>query len=427
MINEQSLLGSILLKSKMFNAVCGIVTASDFTDPVNKIIYEAMLDLNSKDVPIDTLTVCELLKQKGLIEGVKASYVSSLPDVVPTAMHATAYAAIVRDKAIEREYESIMRVPENIDATMAKLDELSRRKRNTAEDATEMIYENAKERLEKRIAKGTVKPMKTGHMHLDAMLNGGFVRGCYYLISGVTGSGKTRWAVDVSAGLVKHGASVLYITLEMPLSEIEAMYVSNKYGFDYNKFNKGLLSKEIMETIYGNLEREKDSFAIRQHVDMENIKSMSPADVELCIEERLKYTPIDLVIVDYITLLKLPGFGDKAFELAKMFAAISRKMNAIALKRNIAVVALAQTSIPRRGEEGFELGDIGKSKEMMECAWAVAGIVRTKTSNELGLKFAKNRFAGLDHIKGTFDWSRNAWKELSAPEYETDEKEEQPF
>jgi len=164
-----------------------------------------------------------------------------------------------------------------------------------------MIYENTAEKLEQRIAVGNIKPMRTNHGHLNVLLGGGFIRGCYYIFSGGTGTGKTRLAMDWVVDLVGNGFNVFYVSLEMALSAIEAMYVAKKYGVDYNRFNTGNMEVEKMQDIYKALEVEKENFAIRQHVKSK--EPMTPDMLEFEIEEQLKVRPVDFVIVDYVTLM----------------------------------------------------------------------------------------------------------------------------
>ena len=237
---EQGVLGSILLKPKMLNAVSLIIRPDDFYEPRHKLIYNAMLKLSTDKKAIDCLTVAELLKDCD----VSAVYVSGLSSGVPTAMHATAYAETVKEKAVEREYLITLSIPETPEITLEKLNALVRRKSDTAQDKTEMIYENTAEKLEQRIAVGNIKPMRTNHGHLNALLGGGFIRGCYYIFSGGTGTGKTRLAMDWVVDLVGNGFNVFYVSLEMALSAIEAMYVAKKYGVDYNRFNTGNMEVE---------------------------------------------------------------------------------------------------------------------------------------------------------------------------------------
>ena len=423
---EQGVLGSILLKPKMLNAVSLIIRPDDFYEPRHKLIYNAMLKLSTDKKAIDCLTVAEFLKDCD----VSAVYVSDLSSGVPTAMHATAYADTVKEKAVEREYLITLSIPETPEITLEKLNALVRRKSDTAQDKTEMIYENTAEKLEQRIAVGNIKPMRTNHGHLNALLGGGFIRGCYYIFSGGTGTGKTRLAMDWVVDLVGNGFNVFYVSLEMALSAIEAMYVAKKYGVDYNRFNTGNMEVEKMEDIYKALEVEKENFAIRQHVKSK--EPMTPDMLEFEIEEQLKVRPVDFVIVDYVTLMYLSGFGKASYETAKMYGAISRRLNEVAIKYNVAVIGLVQTARRKRGEEGFEIGDVSQSFEMLHPAHVVAGILRTKTSGEVNIQFTKNRFGGQDLIKGNMDWSKNTWNETSGPDFavekhKTDKEDDQPF
>src|SRR5579862_401317 len=57
---------------------------------------------------------------------------------------------------------------------------------------------------------------------LNQALNGGFVRGGAYLLTGSAGAGKTTLAVQIVGDLAKRGDKVLYFATEQPISEFKA-------------------------------------------------------------------------------------------------------------------------------------------------------------------------------------------------------------
>ena len=66
---EKSVLGAALLSKDALFDVVEVVKPQDFYDKNHTEIFEAMLDLNRKNVPVDALTVAEELKQyKALLD-----------------------------------------------------------------------------------------------------------------------------------------------------------------------------------------------------------------------------------------------------------------------------------------------------------------------------------------------------------------------
>jgi len=74
--------------------------------------------------------------------------------------------------------------------------------------------------------------VSTGVPGLDAMLNGGLIKGRVYLLKGAAGTGKTILGMHFAMEGVKNGEDVLYITLGEPSKQlVENM---RSIGFDFD-------------------------------------------------------------------------------------------------------------------------------------------------------------------------------------------------
>ena len=100
---EKSLLGAILISEESLPDITEIVEPKDFYDERNQHIYSAMWNLYARHKPVDLLTVKSELKAKKTTEKAGGvAYLSELSNFVPTAAHATAYAALVKDASTRR-------------------------------------------------------------------------------------------------------------------------------------------------------------------------------------------------------------------------------------------------------------------------------------------------------------------------------------
>ena len=76
---EKSVLGAAMLSEEALGDVAETVRPDDFYDKNHKEIFEAILDLNRKSLPVDVLTVSEELKKRGSLNMVGGrAYVASL-------------------------------------------------------------------------------------------------------------------------------------------------------------------------------------------------------------------------------------------------------------------------------------------------------------------------------------------------------------
>jgi replicative DNA helicase len=95
--------GAILVDSGALQLVLAVLGAGDFYVEAHRAIFEAMVDLSSRGVTIDAVTLAEALRQRGQFERVGgAAYLDQLIDVVPVVAHVEEHAAIIRDRALAR-------------------------------------------------------------------------------------------------------------------------------------------------------------------------------------------------------------------------------------------------------------------------------------------------------------------------------------
>jgi len=101
---EQAVLGGVLLDNSIFHSIIEILKEDDFYYPAHRIIFRAFVELYSKNIPIDLITVTEHLEKKGELEEIGgAVYIASLSEQIVPSASALHYAEIVREKAIKRE------------------------------------------------------------------------------------------------------------------------------------------------------------------------------------------------------------------------------------------------------------------------------------------------------------------------------------
>ena len=84
---EMSVLGSLMLDKDAIYRVADFLHPKDFYKNEHNLIYETMLELFSKHIPIDMLSLTTRLKEKGHMESIGGhSYVASLVNTVPVVL-----------------------------------------------------------------------------------------------------------------------------------------------------------------------------------------------------------------------------------------------------------------------------------------------------------------------------------------------------
>src|SRR5687768_5433661 len=84
---ERSVLGSVLMTPSCIDEVLPIVEVDDFFLPAHREVWQAMLTLNAKEVPIDIIPLADELKRRGALPKLEGgeTYLVTLAQDVPTA------------------------------------------------------------------------------------------------------------------------------------------------------------------------------------------------------------------------------------------------------------------------------------------------------------------------------------------------------
>ena len=101
---EQSVLGGLMLDNEAWDRVAERVVGLDFYTRTHKFIFEAMERLVDLHQPIDLITISETLEKNNQLEGIGGfAYLGEIAKNTPSAANITAYADIVRERAVVRE------------------------------------------------------------------------------------------------------------------------------------------------------------------------------------------------------------------------------------------------------------------------------------------------------------------------------------
>ncbi|MGL4456556.1 MAG: DnaB-like helicase N-terminal domain-containing protein, partial [Plesiomonas sp.] len=105
---EQSVLGGLMLDNERWDNVAEKVVARDFYSRPHRLIFEEMHRLLERSKPIDLITLSESLEVKGILDDVGGfAYLAELSKNTPSAANISAYAEIVRERAVVRDMISV--------------------------------------------------------------------------------------------------------------------------------------------------------------------------------------------------------------------------------------------------------------------------------------------------------------------------------
>ncbi|MBR6532542.1 replicative DNA helicase [Candidatus Saccharibacteria bacterium] len=350
---EKSLLGAILISDgdEIFPEVSSIVQAKDFYEPRHQTIFEAMVSLYNKHLPIDTLTLTDELKTtKKLKEIGGAPYLIELSNFVPTASHAKAYANIVDKASVRRNlivagsaiadkaYEDDSDVMELVGKAEKILFDVSGKLIKTDYTPMDELLADALERIEDlRKNKGALRGLKSGFRDLDNK-TAGFQKGDLVIVGARPAMGKTTFAQNIAYNIAKYNnKGVLFFSMEMAANEIIERIISDVSGVDNWHIRTGNISDEEFNRVTDAM-GELDDLPL--YID--DTSSMNIMELRNKARRAMHDHDVGIIIIDYLQLIQ--GTNRYAGNRVQEVSEVSRGLKILARELKVPVIALAQLS-----------------------------------------------------------------------------------
>jgi replicative DNA helicase len=224
---ERAVFGSVLIRPSVWPMVASHLPMDAFFLPAHREIYDAMVVVAGRGMPLDPITVWAEIKARGSAPRIEGGedYVHDLLDATPTSENIEGYVDIVRKTANKR---SLIRLcAETASRAMGDVDdaqlceeharELSRVVLRNAGDLTRIgaCLQDLFSDIEQRQKQQGIIGVKTGVYALD-QLTCGFLPGELVIIGADPGSGKSALAVQAGLSLcIDEGGTCLDCSLEM--------------------------------------------------------------------------------------------------------------------------------------------------------------------------------------------------------------------
>ncbi|MBQ5751749.1 MAG: hypothetical protein IIV89_02760 [Bacteroidaceae bacterium] len=101
---EEAVLGALMIDSDAVGRLGGILKPDSFYDKRNQLLFEAILQMDLSDRPIDILTVTEFLRSKGTLDEVGGPvYIAQLTSKVVSSVNIEYHANIIAQKKLARD------------------------------------------------------------------------------------------------------------------------------------------------------------------------------------------------------------------------------------------------------------------------------------------------------------------------------------
>jgi len=434
---EQSVLGAVLIDRDAMIEIADFLKPEDFYRQAHARIYAVMLDLSERREPIDIVTVSESLERGGDLEAIGGrSYLGTLSNSTPTAVHAAQYARIVERKAVLRNligaagkiagigYEDPAEISEAIDRAEAELFAVSERRVSAGFSPLKSLLHDAYDRLDYLHAhRGEISGVRSGFGDLDALTTG-LQKSDLVILAARPSVGKTSFALNIAEhAAVRDKQSVGIFSLEMSKEQLVLRLLSSVSGIDSQRLRTGFLEELDFARIAPAMNALSEA-----PIYIDDTPNISTMELRTKARRLQAEVGLDLVIVDYLQLMQ-SSVTTKDANRVQEVAEISRGLKALARELKVPVLALSQLSRQPEMRESKEprLSDLRESGSIEQDADLVMFLYREKERGSddqqaegevVKLKLAKHRNGPTGEIDLWFKKAQTRFVNYAGERYE---------
>lgn len=364
--------------------VSPLLIEADFYDPNNGLIYGAMMDLFTRNKPIDILTIREHLDDRQNLEKIGGNtYLIELTESIFTSANIYQYAQIVKQKGILRKLikagNDILLAGYDEESDINKLLEKAEQSLFTVtqtfiqnklvhiRDIINLRYEEFAE-IHENPEHANDGLVHTGFKSLDGKI-GGFKPGDMIILAARPSMGKTALALNIAQHIGEGGKNVAVFSLEMSKEQLTDRLICATMGVDSWKLNKGLLEDDEFMRMGDALERLSKANIYIDDSAAGNLLEIKSKARRLKIESGL-----DFIVIDYLQLMSAGNPMNRVQEISD----ISRGIKSLARELGVPIMALSQLSraVESRVSKEPILSDLRESGSIEQDADVVLMIYR---------------------------------------------------
>jgi replicative DNA helicase len=386
---ERSILGAILLDNAVCNQAIELMRRDDFFLDSHRRIFDKMVALTERLMPIDLITLGDELRRAGEFEQIGgATYIASLIDGVPRTDTIEPYAKLVKAKSMLRKLItasnqiSALAFEEEDDADVI-IDKAEQMIFQIAEDRVRQGFQRvgdvARRRLE-QIEQMAGRPemitgVPTGFTDFDRMTSG-LQRQELIVIAARPSMGKTALALNMAQYAAKSQYVVGIFSLEMSAEQLVSRLLCSEARVDAHRLRTGYLNREEWARLADALRR-----LVETKVFIDDTAGVGVMEMRAKCRRLKAEHGLDLLIIDYLQLMAGRGrIESRQQEVSQ----ISRDLKGLAKELDVPVIALSQLSrAPEtRSDHEPQLSDLRESGAIEQDSDVVCFIYREELYNE---------------------------------------------
>ena len=387
---EQSVIGSMIVDKDAILTASEILHRDDFYHQQYGVLFEAIVELYNDRQPVDLVTLQNKLREKDVpAEVASLEYIGDLVAGVPLTVNVTAYANIVKDKALLRQIIRVNQEIENecyngkedvgtiLEKTEKEVFDLVQNRGVSDYVPIKEVVMNAISKIEQASRqKGNVTGIPTGFLDLDYQ-TAGLQPSDLVLIAARPSMGKTAFVLNIAQYIAFHeNLCAAIFSLEMSKEQLVNRLFSLESRVDAQKLRTGNLQESEWEKLI-----EGAGIIGNSKLIIDDTPGISISELRSkCRKYKLEHD-LKIVIIDYLQLMSGSGRSESR---QQEISETSRSLKALARELNVPVVALSQLSraVEQRPDHRPMLSDLRESGAIEQDADVVMFIYRDDYYNK---------------------------------------------
>ncbi|MGB3725867.1 MAG: replicative DNA helicase [Glaciecola sp.] len=435
---EQAVIGSIMQSVDAWDKVAEILIQEDFYNRSHRVIFAAITRLISKNSAADPITLKDELELNNELEEVGGfTYIVNLARNTPSSSNITAYANIVRERAVVRELigaaneiADISFNPEGrdskelLDFAETKVFEIAEKR--TAANEGPISVSGALRKTISRIEElagqdKEVTGVSTGFTDLDKKTSG-MQPSDLIIVAARPSMGKTTFAMNlVENALLLEEKPVLVFSLEMPAEQIMMRMLASLSRVNQTSVRTARLEDTDWARIQSSVKMLND----KDNLFIDDSSGLTPMEVRTRARKLARDRGgISMIMVDYLQLMRVPTLSEnRTLEIAE----ISRSLKALAKELQCPVIALSQLNrgLEQRADKRPINSDLRESGSIEQDADLIMFIYRDEVYNESSdlkgiaeIIIGKQRNGPIGTTRLTFQGQFSRFDNYSGPAYD---------
>ena len=413
---EICVLGAMILDNEVVSLVVPILNKQSFYKTVHQELFQIIIDLYDKGIPIDLVILREELKKRSLLEKIGGEgYLLELESAVPTIGNVEFYANVIREKAVKRHlievasniqkqaFDESVETDHLLDASERAIFDVTQKKFGVSSTKLNEILKDTFSRIESlHDRQSRLTGLSTGFYDLDDSTCG-LQSSELIIIAARPSMGKTSLALNMveHVGIVEK-KPVIVFSQEMSAQQVAQNMLCSHARIDAHKLRRGFLEdKQWSALSYGMGSLSEAPIFI------DDVPGLTVLEVRAKARRLKAQYNIQMVVVDYLQLMEAPrGIENRQQEIS----IISRGLKSLARELSIPVIAVSQLNRSVEAREGHRprMSDLRESGSIEQDADVIILLHRDKyydpekDDDTAELIIAKQRNGPTGVVKLTF-------------------------